>query len=97
MRTPLAFLLALHSMNLASTTAASVITPKPASHDHLKTGQAIRPRTNWFYRRWAETRKGFSARGLQTLSIMTVPERRIRQRRDATGAPIQRPEWLGAA
>ena len=29
--------------------------------------------------------------------ILTSPGRRIRQRRDATGAPTQRPEWLGAA
>jgi hypothetical protein len=29
--------------------------------------------------------------------ILSLPERRIRQRRDATGAPTQRPEWLGAA
>src|SRR5579863_8995127 len=29
--------------------------------------------------------------------ILTSPGRRVRQRRDATGAPTQRPEWLGAA
>jgi hypothetical protein len=27
---------------------ASVITPKPASHDHFKTGQAWQLRTPWF-------------------------------------------------
>ena len=27
--------------------------------------------------------------------ILISPERRIRQRRDATGAPTRRPEWLG--
>jgi hypothetical protein len=29
--------------------------------------------------------------------ILTSPGRRTRQRRDATGAPTQLPEWLGAA
>ena len=28
--------------------------------------------------------------------ILALPGRKIRQRRDATGAPTQRPEWLGA-
>jgi len=29
--------------------------------------------------------------------ILSVPKRKTRQPRDATGAPTQRPEWLGAA
>jgi hypothetical protein len=29
------------------------------------------------------------------LSTLEEPERRIGQRRDATRAPTQRPEWLG--
>jgi hypothetical protein len=29
--------------------------------------------------------------------ILSSPGRRIRRRRDATGAPTQRPEWLGGA
>jgi hypothetical protein len=30
------------------------------------------------------------------LDILTLPGRRIRQRRDATRAPTQRPEWRAA-
>jgi len=43
------------------------------------------PRANIF---WRSGRSGF---------ILTSPGRKIRHRRDATGAPTQRPEWLGAA
>jgi hypothetical protein len=33
--------------------------------------------------------------GRRKLGTLAIPGRRVRQRRDATGAPIQEPEWLG--
>jgi len=73
----------------------SVITPKPARHDHLKTGQVIKPRTTRFYRNSVDERKRFLMEAGQTLFIRALPGRTIWQRRDSTGAPTQEPEWRG--
>jgi hypothetical protein len=62
---------------------SSVITPKPARHDHFKTGQPTGSgqlvcSAVWSSRASILRRFPF---------ILTSPGRRVRQRRDATGAP----------
>ena len=60
-----------------------MITSKPAS---------LRAQDNLFVAQFGLRRQVFEV-GFR--SIMTSPGRRIWQRRDATGAPTQRPEWRG--
>jgi hypothetical protein len=72
---------------------------------HLKTGHLWTPEN-----RPTELNQNKSIYTLETVTraiifslvsqagfILTSPGRRVRQRRDATGAPIQRPEWRGGA
>ena len=66
---------------------ASVITPKPARHDHLKTGQATGSGQLVCSAVWSSRASIL----LPVPFILALPGRRIRQRRDATGAPTQRP------
>ena len=79
----------------------SGVTSKPASRGHLKTGQLSASRTTCFYPTCDRSGKFFlEVRILFTRAarfILTSPGRRVRQRRDATGAPTQRPEWRGGA
>src|SRR6266849_11072951 len=72
-------------------------TSKPASRGHSKTGQLSVSRTVivLLYRRnfWQE----FFFYLRISRFILISPGRRIGQRRDATRAPTQRPEWRGGA
>src|SRR5215470_12815368 len=81
------------------TMKASGVTSKPASRGHLKTGQLSASRTTCFYPTCDRSGKFFlEVRILFTRAarfILTSPGRRVRPRRDATGAPTQRPEWRG--
>src|SRR5882724_4992590 len=70
---------------------ASVITPKPASRDHVKPASLPTQNNIVCSAVWS-----FGASSLCSgLGILTLPGRRVPQRRDATGAPTQRPEWRG--
>jgi len=73
----------------------SGVTSKPASQGHFKTGQLSASRTPCFYPTFDPSGKFFCAwifSGSAAWFILAPPGRRIRQRRDATGAPTQRPE-----
>ena len=79
---------------------SSGVTSKPASRGHFKTGQLSASRTAiYFYRTDNSFCKSFLWVFVwrATRFILTSPGRRIRQRRDATRAPTQRPEWRGGA
>ena len=82
-------------------TLASVITSKPANDYHFKTGQRDRdPGRPLLYPAGVHSGKKFrkflcvcGTSGFR----LTAPGRRIGQRRDATRAPTQGPEWTGTA
>lgn len=68
---------------------------KTARRWHLKTGQRGRSRTSLTYTLPSPLVPRFLWRCAGKRLILTSPGRRIRRRRDATGAPTQRPEWQG--
>ena len=63
--------------------------------DTSKPANGAEPEQEYLYRAGGGLASIFFDKTSPARFILAKPGRRIRQRRDATGAPTQRPEWLG--